>query len=582
MSTTLPLLDPPAPAPVNSRRFSGIASVAAGAIGVWLFLALRLLPVDVMGERMWNEADVLPLARQSVDPNWIPHDWYLTQDAGYRFVFHRVAGPLVRDLGFVPAALAGRAACYALVAVGLAVVGSAIGLRPWMLVLAVIALLSLHGKQSTTGGEWFVGGFEAKAVAWGLVLLAIGAALYGRYATAALLAGLAASFHVLVGGWMSLVLWGWFLSVARGGRPITDRTWLATLARCAVGTALGAAFAVPPLWTHLSAAPPMHANPSPSYVYVFLRLPHHLSPASWQPTAWMQLTMFAAMFLASLWLLRRVPSAHSIPTADSGSSSPRRPEVRLALLVTLALLPFLGGLLIAPFDGNGTLLRYYPFRVGGALLPLGAYLLAALAVQRSAAMLPSRVRYAFTALIVAALTGSFVMTSEMFRENLATIAEASAPGGGRGTDGEEWAAACGAVRVLTPAGAVVVTPPAGGADFTWRTGRARVANFKLMPQNPRAIVEWYGRMCDLAGGADLAALPGQFAKYDAEDFRDAVTSGFKSLSTRDASRLMEKYGARHLLTTSDHVLDLPVLYRNARYTLYAVAGSPPDRFSAQE
>jgi hypothetical protein len=282
--------------------------------------------------------------------------------------------------------------------------------------------------------------------------------------------------------------------------------------------------------------------------------------------------MFAALFLTSLWLLRRIASARIAPAADPALSSPRPPEVRLALLVTLAMMPFVVGLLIAPFDVRGTLLRFYPFRVGGVLLPLGAYLLAALAVQRSAAMLPPRLRRAFTALIIVALAGSFIMTSEIFRENLSTIAEASAPGGGRGTDGEEWAAACGAVRVLTPAGAVVVTPPAGGADFTWRTGRARVANFKLMPQNPRAIVEWYGRMRDLAGGADLAALPGQFAKYDAEDFRDAVTSGFKSLSTADASRLMEKYGARHLLTTSDHVLALPVLYRNARYTLYAAPG----------
>jgi hypothetical protein len=91
-----------------------------------------------------------------------------------------------------------------------------------------------------------------------------------------------------------------------------------------------------------------------------------------------------------------------------------------------------------------------------------------------------------------------------------------------------------------------------------------------MPQNERAILEWFARMRDLANGADLAQLPNHFAKYDAEDFRDAVTHGYKSLSLADATRLMEKYGARHLLTTSDHELGLPVLYRNARYTLYAL------------
>jgi hypothetical protein len=88
-------------------------------------------------------------------------------------------------------------------------------------------------------------------------------------------------------------------------------------------------------------------------------------------------------------------------------------------------------------------------------------------------------------------------------------------------------------------------------------------------------------MRDLANGADLAQLPSRFAKYDAEDFRDAVTRGYKSLSMTDATRLMEKYGARHLLTTSDHELGFPVLYRNARYTLYA-APEPPRRMFAQK
>jgi len=548
-----------------------------GAVGVWLFLALRLLPIDVMGERMWNEADVLPLARQSAEPSWIPNDWYLTQNAEYRFAFQRIAGPLVRDLGFIPAALVGRAACYALAAAGLAVIAGAIGLRPWMLVLAVVALITFQGKQSTTGGEWFVGGFEAKAVAWGLALLAIGLALYHRHAMAALLAGLAATFHILVGGWVSVVLWGWLLTVGRGGRPLTDRAYLASLARCAACTALGALGAAVPLWSHLASPPHDTPGPSASYVYVYLRLPHHLSPASWQPIAWMQLATFAMLLLAGVWVLRRLPAGHV--TRDAETSAPPPPpitvpanhaEVQFAALAALALVPFLAGLVISLWDHDGTLLRYYPFRVGGVLLPLAAYLLAALAVQRGATVLPRWGRHAFAAIIVAGLIGGFVMASEAFRKNLATIAEASAPGGGRGTDGEEWAAACDAVRALTPRGAVVVTPPAGGADFTWRAGRARVANFKLMPQNPRAILEWYARMRDLANGTDLAQLPNQFAKYDAEDFRDAVTQGYKSLSLADATRLMEKYGARHLLTTSDHELGLPVLYRNARYTLYAL------------
>ena len=78
---------------------------------MWIFLALHLLPVDVMGERMWNEADVLPLARQAADARWLPNDWYLNEDAGYRFAFQRFAGPLVFRMLVTPCLRYTNASC---------------------------------------------------------------------------------------------------------------------------------------------------------------------------------------------------------------------------------------------------------------------------------------------------------------------------------------------------------------------------------------------------------------------------------------------------------------------------------------
>jgi hypothetical protein len=564
LTAAIPSLDYSTPIFPGSGWMRRCLTYVAAGVGVWLFLVLHLLPSDVMGERLWNEADVLPLARQSADPNWMPNDWYLNQGAGYRFAFQRIAGPMVRDLGFVPAALIGRAACYALVAAGLAVIAGAIGLRPGMLVLATIALITLHPGQSTTGGEWFVGGFEAKAIAWGLALLAIGLALHHRYPLAAVLAGVATSFHVLVGGWVTVALWLWLITFGRGGKPLTDRASLRTLAGCALCTVLGAAGAALPLWSHFS-TPPTHADPSASFIYVFLRLPHHLSPASWQTTAWMHLAMFVIVFTGAVALLWRW--AKPVETS-------RRADLHLAALVTFAMLPFVVGLLIATFDSEGSLLRYYPFRVGGVLLPLGAYLLAALAMQRCAERGGAWSRRALVMMSMLTLVGCFVMAARAFDKHLEKVAHATAPGGSGGNDGESWAAACDAVRALTPDGARVITPPAGGADFTWRTGRARVANFKQMPQSPEAIIEWYRRMQDLANGADLAALARSTPNYDAEDCRDALTHGYKSLTTVQAKALMDRYQADYFLTTADHRLDLPVLYDAERYILYAAPRLP--------
>src|SRR4051812_12797307 len=74
----------PATAEPSATSTGAWAAMAAAAFTLFVLI---LLPLDVMGERVWNEADVLPLARQAVDPSWVPHDWYLNQPPGYRAAF---------------------------------------------------------------------------------------------------------------------------------------------------------------------------------------------------------------------------------------------------------------------------------------------------------------------------------------------------------------------------------------------------------------------------------------------------------------------------------------------------------------
>jgi hypothetical protein len=76
-------------------------------------------------------------------------------------------------------------------------------------------------------------------------------------------------------------------------------------------------------------------------------------------------------------------------------------------------------------------------------------------------------------------------------------------------------------------------------------------------------------MRDLANGADLAALARSTPSYDAEDCREALTRGYRSLTTSQAKQLLTRYQADYFLTTADHRLDLPVLYEAERYILYA-------------
>lgn len=173
------------------------------------FLSFKLLLERNMGSV--NEVDILPLAKQYADPTWIPGDWYLNQPPGYRLLFLALFGKLAVIWGFLATSLIGRLLCYSLVSSGLVLLGRRLGLSLPLLMLAVGLFLYVGRSQGVTAREWLVGGLEPKSVAYGLLLLAVGLMLEGCYRWMALMLGLAASFHVLVGGWASLAVVGWLV-----------------------------------------------------------------------------------------------------------------------------------------------------------------------------------------------------------------------------------------------------------------------------------------------------------------------------------------------------------------------------------
>ncbi len=171
------------------------------------FLSFKFLPDSNMGST--NEVDVLPLAHQYADSSWIPEDWYLNQPPGYRLLFETLFGKLIVAWGFLATSILGRLICYGLVASGLVLIGQRLNLNLPLLLLAVGLFVYINHDQGAAAFEWLIGGLEAKLVAYGLVLLAIGLMLKGYYRPMALMLGLATSFHVLVGGWAFITALGW-------------------------------------------------------------------------------------------------------------------------------------------------------------------------------------------------------------------------------------------------------------------------------------------------------------------------------------------------------------------------------------
>ncbi len=513
---------------------------------VTMFFSLKLLLDDNMGSA--NEVDVLPLAKQYANPSWIPEDWYLNQPPGYRLLFLALFGKLAIGWGFLATSLIGRLLCYSLVSLGLVLIGQKLRLSLPLLLLAVGLFLYVNLDQGITASEWIAKGLESKSIAYGFLLLAISSMLEGRYLWMALMLGLATSFHVLVGGWAFLAVVGWLF-----WRRKTDFADLRYLGSILLVYLAASAFATLPVLQQLLTPTPTSAV-KPSFIYVFVRLPHHLNPLSWHWSWWIKPLVYLLVLGLSIWLLSRQQKSQQLPqqyTAHMG----------LAEFTLITLIPFILGLVVAPFDSEGVLLQYYPFRLGDVMLPLNTSLLFASALEQS---LTGRARRGL--LLVCILLLSWTCTTQAVRFQEKLLALRQFPSREQGVN-PEWKALCGWVRNHTPKNAVVVSPPAQFENFTWLAERPTIAKFKLLPQTKAGIVAWYERLTDLSGTLDPWSQVNN-KKDKRHEIQKQLNTGYNRLTTAEAEALMSKYRAEYFVTHVTHQLELPIAYRNSLYVLY--------------
>lgn len=515
-----------------------------------VFLSLEFLLDSNMGNV--NEVDVLPLARQYADPTWITHDWYLNQPPGYRLLFQEMVGNLAANWGFLAASIIGRLVCYCLVASGLFLISRRLGLNLIFLLLSVILFIYINPYQGVVAQEWIVGALEAKAIAYGFVLLGISWMLAGCQVLLALMLGLATSFHVLVGGWTFLTALSWLALNHKGGFRDARR-----LAAFILIYLIASAFAIPSVLQHLRFSNPIGPIDA-SYIYVFLRLPHHLNPLSWE-SGWGLALIYLLILGISVAIVRRQRASKQSPIVYDA-------RLGLASFTLLTLVPFAIGLLIAPFDTQGKLLQYYPFRLGDVMLPLGACLLFVCALKQILTPKAERVAIALS-LVLLVWLGS--IQAREFQGQLMKIqqfpsqTQALTPA---------WEDMCLWIRQHTPKDALVISPPVEFANFSWLSERSTIAKYKLLPQNKEGLLSWYKRLDDLSGETNPWRLePGEQPQKN--KFKAALTEGYAHLGTEQVSTLMHKYQADYFVTRLGHQLDLPIAYQNSEHVLYTVSNS---------
>lgn len=526
------------------------------------FLCACLLFDYNMGGGGWNEIDVLPLARQFATPDWIPSDWYLNQPPGYRLLFQSLFGPLAATWGFLAASIIGRIFYYAIFTVGIVLLARKIGLSLSWLLLALALFLGLNCQengvdcqQGAIAREWLLGGLEAKALAYSLVMPAIWLMLTGRYRWMALCLGLATSFHVLVGGWAFLSAIGWLLL-----RQKIHRQGWRSLALIPLIYVVGSAFAIKPVFDQLF-APFTPTEIPPSYVYVFLRLPHHLNPLTWSFNDWLRPLATLLILAGSVTVIRR---RHQQKFSQQAIAC-----FGLAEFTLLTLVPLVLGLIAAPFDRQGYLLQFYPFRLGDVLLPLNACLLTAAAIEQSEFGKKPQLSRLFCLCLL-----GFALYNQPYNLYQDAIALQRFPSENQDVN-PAWQDLCNWIRQNTPKDAVIITPPAAGVSFSWLAERPTIAKFKLFPQTKAGIVGWYERLGDLSGDPEFWQ---RFKPTKDNRFRiqEQLSKGYDQLKPEQVVELMQKYQADYFVTHSKHQLPLPIAYRVKNYVLYTRSnvGSP--------
>ena len=359
------------------------------ALGVVLFLVLLTLvpPTGALGE---NEEMYFGFARKAVDPDWNgPLSSFLPSSRS-AFVFNTIVGHLVQAIGWSATQVVGRLFIAGAYAASLTMLFRVLRLGLVNSVLVVLAFF--FAGQQIVGAEWLFRAFDARAVAYALLFVAVAWALQGRVVLTAVMLAAASYTHFLVGGlWAGLLLA--FCGIQRRG------------AKSVVAAAACYALLVAPLasvlWVDHSSQLVAGASgdePTADWIYSIYRHPHHVAPFASTgivAVAWAVGSVgLVALGALSLWVARR----------ESG-------ELRaVAVLTLLVFAHLLLSFVVSFLDAGAVLGKLYLFRPSSVALLLWmamvAMLVDRLAPARAARWKLASLLAALPVLVLVAVTGA--------------------------------------------------------------------------------------------------------------------------------------------------------------------------------
>ncbi len=497
-----------------------------------------------------NESHYLCKAKHFWDPSYCPDDIFLSSSFSH-LAFYVSTGWLTKLVSLPAYAWIGRILTWIFLAAGWRAICRQLFSLPLVSVVSGIFFLILN-ERLHLAGEWVVGGFEAKGIAYGFVFFAIASLLKRNWQWVWPLLGCASAFHVLVGGWAAIaagacLLYSMMAPSVRepGGSVSFGQIVKIQSVPLLIGFLIALVGILPPLMAESFSPHKVAANA----VYVNERVAHHVNFASFP-------VLFVGRF-AILILLWQVFNRWFTKSGYLDRTLLYRVKMLEVFALTTLLFSFAGLLLsgVAEQGGEGAVfanrfLRFYFFRLADVAVPASLALVTGCILSRWIADRGDFPHQACSGIFMGCI---LVAGATLVQENHAdgrpnadarTLLSDPVDSGRTSQIYRNWRKACDWILENTDQDAVFITP-AQQQTFKWYAGRTEVCCWKDVPQDPNTMAKWRKRI-------RLLVEP-----------QRASDLGMFVYSDEQILEMADRFGATHLLALqqSAELLSEPTKFR---------------------
>lgn len=527
-------------------------------LALWAtFLTYSVIAAPIPGV---NETHYLCKAKHFWQPTWCAPDFFLAS-ANAHTVFYATIGALTVFLSLEQTAWVGRGIAYLLLAYGWTRGVSHMCVTKWTPLWTAWIFLAF-ASCGNFSGEWLVGGVEGKVFTYAFLFMAFADFLESRQRRAAVWAGIAVSFHPVVGIWALLAFAASqaVLSIVRNkrahqvsirmdfsseqqrsltipgpvlrGRPILK--WIGSLDPIVLTMVF--VFSLPgliPVVQLLIEPAPEQTRYAATYLQVYFRLAHHLDPMTFSQRAYLGYALLIAIWVGNLYW--------------QGRTNAKRAFDNIVLwAIVFAVIGIAVGFGPRPparmfwFDKRMNLLKFYPYRLADILIPLSVAVSVAGVFERTLLTAPLRLGRRFS---LPQATMVLLFLASLWRAH--SISELNRYAR---VDRADWLDVCRWINDHTPADALFQSPTNSWA-FKWFAQRAEYVTYKDCPQDAAGLVEWNRRLNFLKNWYEKQYADGLY-------------------STEELRELRRQTKLSHLLTDRLGPLELEATYRNKTFQVY--------------